>query len=174
MEPEETLDPKSWDELRLLGHKMIDEMIDYVKSVRDQKTWYPIPEKVKESYNTSVPYEPEPINDVYDEFKEKILPYRMGNIHPRFWGWVIGTGTVFGSYGEFLNSIMNSNLGGGDHSPVYIENQVLNWMKELFNFPKTSSGLLVSGGSMANFICLTVARNAKVDYDIRKHGLQQS
>lgn len=174
MQPEETLDPDDWTELRTLGHKMIDEMIDYIKSVREQKTWYPIPEEVKESYNTSVPYDPSPVNDVYEEFKEKILPYRMGNIHPRFWGWVIGTGSVFGSYGEFLNSIMNSNLGGGDHSPVYIELQVLNWMKELFGFPKTSSGLLVSGGSMANFICLTVARNAKVDIDIRKHGLQQS
>ena len=172
---EESLDPKDWNELRALGHQMIDDMIDYIRNVRDQKTWQKIPDKVKETYNSSqLPLEPQDINKIYSEFKETILPYRMGNIHPRFWGWVIGTGTVFGSYGEFLASIMNSNLGGGDHSPVYIEHQVLNWMKELFGFPKESSGLLVSGGSMANFICLAVARNAKMDFDIRNHGLQQS
>lgn len=174
MKPEETLDPENWEELRNLGHQMIDEMIDYISKVKDQKTWYPIPDDVKESYKTPLPTNESNIKDIYEEFKTNILPYRMGNITPRFWGWVIGTGTVFGSYGEFLGSIMNSNLGGGDHSPVYIEHQVINWMKELFGFPKDSSGLLVSGGSMANFICLTVARNAKLDFDIRKHGFQQS
>ena len=171
---EETLDPQNWEETRKIGHQMIDEMIDYIKGVRDQKTWQPIPDEVKQSYDSPIPLDSTDISSIYEEFKEKILPYRMGNIHPRFWGWVIGTGSIFGSYGEFLNSIMNSNLGGGEHSPVYIEHQVLNWMKELFKFPKDSSGLLVSGGSMANFICLAVARNTKVDFDLRNKGLQQS
>lgn len=174
MTTEETLDPADWEETRKIGHQMIDEMIDYIKNVKDQKVWQPIPDKIKKIYESPLPLEPSTVTSVYDEFKEQILPYRMGNIHPRFWGWVIGTGTVFGSYGDFLNSIMNSNLGGGEHSPVYIEHQVINWMKELFGFPESSSGLLVSGGSMANFICLTVARNTKLEFDVRKEGLQHS
>ena len=31
--------------------------------------------------------------DVYEQFVRDVLPYPTGNIHPRFWGWVMGTGT---------------------------------------------------------------------------------
>ena len=36
----------------------------------------------------------------------------MGNIHPRFWGWILGTGTVTGAFAEFLSGAMNTNGNG--------------------------------------------------------------
>ena len=38
--------------------------------------------------------------EVYEDFRRTVLPYGPGNIHPRFWGWVIGTGTVTGMLAE--------------------------------------------------------------------------
>jgi glutamate/tyrosine decarboxylase-like PLP-dependent enzyme len=52
-----------------------------------------------------------------------------------------------------------------------MDKQVVNWCKEMMGFPQTASGTLVSGGSVANLICLTVARNAKAGADVRRHGL---
>src|SRR5262249_46320732 len=49
--------------------------------------------------------------------------------------------------------------------------QVVNWCKEIVGFPASASGTLVSGGSMANIIGLTVARNAKAGIDVREHGV---
>ncbi len=66
---------------------------------------------------------------------------------------------------------MNPNVGGGDHIANYVEYQVLNWCKEMLGYPDEASGLLVSGGSMANLIGLTVARSAKAGFDVRAHGL---
>jgi len=100
-----------------------------------------------------------------------VLPHPMGNIHPRFWGWVIGTGTPFGMLAEMLAAGMNPNLGGGNHVANYVEAQVLDWCKEMLGFPAGASGLLVSGGSMANLVGLTVARNAKAEFDLRREGL---
>lgn len=169
---EETLDPQDWSEMRSLGHRMLDDMIDYMESVRERPVWQPIPEPVKASFDRPLPLEPQPVDEVYQEFLENILYHPMGNIHPRFWGWVIGTGTVTGMLAEMLAAGMNPNLGGGDQVPSYVEAQVLDWCKQMLGFPRDASGLLVSGGSMANLIGLAVARNARAGFDIRQEGLQ--
>jgi len=101
----------------------------------------------------------EPAEAVYAEFLERVLPYAMGNPHPRFWGWVMGNGTVTGMLAEMLAAAMNPNVGGGDHSAIYVERQVIAWAREITGFPVDASGLLVSGGSMANLVGLAVARN---------------
>ena len=45
MEPieEETLDPADWGELRAVGHRMIDDLIDYLARVRERAPWQPVP-----------------------------------------------------------------------------------------------------------------------------------
>ena len=44
---EETLDPESWDAMRALGHRMVDEMMEYLERVRERPVWQPIPAGVK-------------------------------------------------------------------------------------------------------------------------------
>jgi glutamate/tyrosine decarboxylase-like PLP-dependent enzyme len=174
MKTEETLDPESWHGMSDLGHRMIDDMMAFLETVRERPVWKPIPEEVKASFKKPLPKGPQNPEDVYREFLEEVLPYPMGNIHPRFWGWAIGCGTPLGMLAEMLAAGMNPNLGGADHIGNYVESQVVDWCKEMLGYPGEASGLLVSGSSMANFIGLTVARNTKAGYDIRQHGLQAS
>lgn len=171
---EENLDPGDWNEVRQLGHRMIDEMMTHLETVRERPIWQPIPDEVRQQFKQPLPIEPTSANSIYEEFLEFIPPYNMGAIHPRFWGWVIGNGTTIGVLADFLAATLNPNLGGGDHSANLVEAQVLDWFKEIFSFPHSSSGLLVSGGSMANLVGLTVARNDKAKFDIRKEGLQNA
>ena len=168
---EESLDPADWEAIRELGVQMVTDMLEYLKTVRDRPVWQPIPEQVKASFRRPLPLEPEPAGEVYQEFQQNVLPYPLGNIHPRFWGWVIGTGTPLGVLAEMLAAGMNPNTGGGEQAATYVEIQVLNWFKEIMGFPAEASGLLVSGGSMANLVGLTVARNTKANYDIRRQGI---
>ena len=152
MTREETLDPRDWDELRVLGHRMVDDMLAYLEQVRERPVWQSVPEEVKASLGGPPPLEPTDVGAVYEQFRRDILPYPTGNIHPRFWGWVMGTGTPVAMLADMLASGMNPHLAGYDQSASLVERQVVSWMAELLGFPPDASGLLVSGGSMANLV----------------------
>lgn len=169
---EETLDPQDWEALRALGHRMLDDMLDYLATVRERPVWQPPPPEVKAHFQGPPPTQPTTAEEVYAEFLQDVLPYPNGNIHPRFWGWVQGTGTPLAMLADMLASGMNPHLAGYDQSPTLVEQQVIAWIAELMGFPANSGGLLVSGGTVANLIGVAVARNKLAGFDIREEGLQ--
>lgn len=171
LEKEQSLDPHDWEEMRRLGHRMVEEMMDYLQQVRERPAWQKISGEALEALQQPLPQHPQEAASVYEDFVSQVLPYNLNNIHPRFWAWVQGCGTPFGMLADMLASGMNPNLAIGDHSPVYVEHQVLNWSKELFGLPPSASGLLTSGASIANITALIVARN-HFNSQIKQKGLQ--
>ncbi len=167
----ETLDPVDWETMRDLAHRIVDDAVDYTRDVRERPLWQDMPPPVRARFRSPVPQGERPLAEVYDDLVTNLLPYPMGNIHPRFWMWYMGAGNFTGALGDFLAAILGSNLGGGDHAAAEIDKQVVNWLKEMMGYPATASGTLVSGGSMANLIGLTVARNQMSGIDLRELGL---
>jgi aromatic-L-amino-acid decarboxylase len=169
--PELTLDPADWDELRALGHRMVDDMFAFLAEVRERPVWQPFPAEAKRNLAEPVPHSGAPAKTVYEQFRRDVLPYSIGNIHPRFWGWVMGTGTPLAMLADMLASGMNPQTAGVQEGGRYVEERVITWLAELMGFPPESSGLLVTGGSMANLVALAVARHARAGFDVRERGL---
>lgn len=169
---EETLDPQDWTKLRRLGHRMMDDAMDYLEGVRQRPVWQPIPPEAREHFTELLPVEPMDAAAVYEEARQHILPYPTGNIHPRFWGWVIGSGSPVGMLAELLTGAMNCNAWGADQIAIEVERQVIGWLKQGLGFPHDASGILTNGGSVSNLVGLAVARNTKAEVDMAQEGVQ--
>jgi aromatic-L-amino-acid/L-tryptophan decarboxylase len=170
--PPGSLDPPDWNAFRALAHRAIDDAIDDLATVRTRPVWQPLPEDIVTRFHAPLPMSPQDPTAVYQEFRESVAPFGMGNTHPRFWAWYMGAGTAFGALGDFLAAMLNPNMGGGNHIGNHVEAQVVDWCKEIVGLPGSAGGLLVSGASMANFVGLAVARNATAGIDLRTEGVQ--
>jgi len=153
---------------------MLDDILDYTRDIRDRPVWQPAPEEVRARFRSALPEAPSDLAAVHAEFMRDILPYAAGNVHPGFMGWVHGGGTPVGMLAEMLAAGLNANLGGRDHAPIEVERQIVRWMRRIFGFPESASGLFVTGTSMANLIGVLIARDAELGFEARCGGVPGS
>jgi aromatic-L-amino-acid decarboxylase len=168
------LDPADWNAFRSAAHTLLDRLISQLEQSGDGPVWTPMPETVKRRLAEPLPREPRGVDDACNDLAELILPYGTGNTHPRFWGWVHGSGTAGGMLAEMATAAMNANCGGRDHGAIHVEKCLLDWTAQWFSFPKTTAGgLLVTGSSMANLLGLAAARNRAVK-NVRRDGVNEA
>jgi len=160
------LDPKDWNVFRAQAHRMLDAALDRLEGASKGPVWQPLPEDMKAAFHQDLPREGGDIEPTLTA----MLPYGVGNTHPRFFGWVHGSGSPTGLLADMMAGAMNANLGGRDHGAMYVEKQIVDWVRQMFDFPETASGLIVSGTSMATIVALKVARDRTLGFANRKAG----
>jgi aromatic-L-amino-acid decarboxylase len=169
--PLSTLDPEDWNDVRALGHRMLDDMIDHLAGLRARPVWQPMPDAARDALRTPLPRAPGDIAAAYQTLQAAVIPYTAGNPHPGFMGWVQGAGTPAGMLAELIAGALNANVGGRNQAPVELEHQVSGWMAALFGYPESARGIFVTGTSIANFMGVVVARTAKLGCAVRATGL---
>ena len=89
----------------------------------------------------------------------------------RFYGYVQGPGEPVAALGDLLASVVNQNMTAWRSSPagVTIERTVVRWLAEAVGC-RGFFGTLTGGGSAANLMGLTMAREAKTPAN--EHGLR--
>lgn len=172
-----TFDPMTeaeWEDLRRLGHSMLDEMVACLKSLPSRPSWQPLPDEKRAVFDEDGPDEGVGNEAAYELFRTNVLHYGNGNWHPRFLGWVQGSGTPLAMLSDMLASGMNPHLAGFNQAPALVEMQVIRWLASWMGIPD-ASGLLVTGGTMANMHAVAVARfhgATRAGIDIRENGTQ--
>lgn len=166
-----SLDPTDWDNFRKEGHKIFDDMVNDLSGLRAGKAWRPMDEAAIKPFRSPVPKAGVGTEGAYQDYVSHVKPHPMGLNHPRFWGWAGGAGTPDGMLANMISAAFHSPNIIFQHSSFYAELQVIEWFKEIFGFDKDAAGILVSGGSMANFVGLNVARHAHASGEIRKKGV---
>jgi aromatic-L-amino-acid decarboxylase len=172
-DPDTGLDPADWPAFRTEAHALLDAALDKMQQAREGRVWTPLPDTMKAAFDQPLPETGLP-PEALSAALASLLPYGAGNTHPRFFGWVHGSGTPQNILAEIAASAINANAGGRDHGAIYVERQVIRWCRDLFGFPETASGLIVSGTSLATIVALKVARDARLSFASRKAGVGTS
>lgn len=168
-----TLDPDDWSAFRERAHAMLDLALSKMETAREGRVWTPVPDALQAELETGL----QPGGrgaEAVDEALRTLMPHGVGNTHPRFMGWVHGAGTPSGIIPAMVEIAMNANCGGRDHVGLRVERQLTQWVRDLFGFPETASGLTVTGTSMATVVALKTARDAALDFATRTRGVQDA
>ncbi len=162
-------------EVRRVGGLVVDLIARYLAELSDEPVFRPVPrEQARAWASAPPPLAPATPDDILADFAREIAVYPFGNGHPRFFGWVNSPPTVIGIFAEALAATMNPSVAGGNHAAVYVEHQVVAWVKAILGAPAEAMGLLVSGSSAAALTALAVARTAacrRLGWDVRADGL---
>jgi aromatic-L-amino-acid decarboxylase len=164
------------DELRRAGRLAADVTVDYLSSVGQRPVWQPVTDTDRSwLMRQDLPSAGRPLSDLIDDIRTRVLPYPMGNGHPRFFGWVNSAPSAAGVLVAPMAAALNPSCAGGDHAGVLLEHTVLRWLADLVGFPhRPGGGLLTSGASMATVVALAAARQraaGRDGADIREEGL---
>ncbi|MDX6564780.1 MAG: aromatic-L-amino-acid/L-tryptophan decarboxylase, partial [Gaiellales bacterium] len=122
----------SADEIRRLGHRVVDLVADHLAGLPDQPVFRPFPNATaRELLAEGLPLAGESAELILDRIAEQVMPYPFGNGHPRFAGWVNGPPVVLSALVEELAAALDPSVAGGNHAATYVEHQTLNWLKDL-------------------------------------------
>ena len=158
------------DEVRRLGRLAAEAVASHRERLIERPVFGKVGADAK-LFDEPLPEEGRPAEELIAFVREHVLPFPMGNSHPRFFGFINATADPLGTIADYMASAMNPNCWGGDHAAVHVEHRVIQWLAGVLGFPPTAEGILVSGGSMANFTALAAARRAMTPGNVREEGV---
>jgi glutamate/tyrosine decarboxylase-like PLP-dependent enzyme len=164
------------DDLRRAGRAALDVAADYLAGIREQPVWQPVAQDDRAWLTgQDLPTVGRSLDELVDDVRTRMLPYPMGNGHPRFFGWVNSPPSPAGVLVAPMAAALNPSCAGGEHAGVLLEYAVVGWLADLVGYPHgPGSGLLTSGTSMATVIALAAARQRagrQGGWDVREEGL---
>jgi glutamate/tyrosine decarboxylase-like PLP-dependent enzyme len=114
-----------------------------------------------------------PFADLLGTVRDVVVEFSRHNGHPRFFGYVVSPGTPVAAMGSMIAAALNINATGWRSGPAATEMELLciRWIQEMLGYPADGAGLLVSGGSMANFAGIAAARSAKAPGNVVRDGM---
>ncbi len=167
------MDPK---EFREVGHRVVDMLAEYLETIEDKPVFPNVePSKLTQLFAESLPQDSSPPEKVLGELEEKLLPYCTHVGHPGYMGLITPSPNPIGIIGDFICSALNQNIGAYTIGPaaVAMERRTVRWLTDLAGYDDKAGGNLTSGGMMANFIGLKLARDSVSGDRIQQDGVRE-
>ena len=112
-----------------------------------------------------------PAGEILDRIERDVVAYPLGVGQRRWWGFINSPPHPVGIAADLIATALKNNCAGTSQIAIQVELTVMDWLAQLVGLPRGASGLLVSGGSMANLVALAACREAKLP-GTRRRGLR--
>ena len=162
------LDPQT---MRQVGYRVIDYLVDRVVSLRNRPLGRELSREETEALlREALPENPIAFEEVFAKFCRDVAPNSVPLDHPRFFAFIPSAPSFISILGDMLTAGTNVFAGTWFEAsgPSQVEILVVDWFKQMLGLPSETSGLMVSGGSVANLTALAVARHAMLKDNVEK------
>ncbi len=148
-----------------------DEFYDQLEDMPPYVTAENKGEGIKDYPFTETPKE---LSEILQVIQEHLVNISLNAASGFHFGYVPGGGIFPTALGDYIAAVLNEYAGIFFASPgaVRMENKLLRWMCQMIGYPATALGNLTSGGSIANLIAITTARDQKnIKAEMVKHSV---
>ncbi|HEX6069802.1 MAG TPA: aminotransferase class I/II-fold pyridoxal phosphate-dependent enzyme [Longimicrobiaceae bacterium] len=163
-------------EFRAEGHRLIDLLAEHLESVETRPLFPEVePETLFDAYDEPLPRQPTPLHEVIDSLEEKLLPWTAQVNHPGYFGYITPSPTPVGILADLIASALNQNVALYAIGPaaVAMERRTVRWLADLVGYGEGAGGNLTSGGTMANFIGVKLARDSTSGDRAQREGVRE-
>jgi aromatic-L-amino-acid decarboxylase len=163
-------------EFREIGHQVVDLLAEYLEHIEEKPVFPNVePSTLTKFFAEPLPQEPSSPEKVLAELQEKLLPYCTHVGHPGYMGLITPSPNPVGIIADFICSALNQNIGAYTIGPaaVAMERRTVRWLTDLVGYHASAGGHLTSGGMMANFIGLKLARDSVSGDRIQQDGVRE-
>ncbi|MBZ5547809.1 MAG: aspartate aminotransferase family protein [Acidobacteriia bacterium] len=163
-------------EFQQIGHQVVDLLAEYFDHIEERPVFPDVePQMLNELFAEPLPQAPSPAEKVLGELEEKLLPYCTHVGHPGYMGLITPSPNPVGVIADFICSALNQNIGAYTIGPagVAMERRTVRWLTDLVGYGPEAGGNLTSGGMMANFIGLKLARDWASGDRAQQYGIHQ-
>ena len=150
------------NEFRTFGHQVVERLAEYFDHIEERPLFPDVPpSKINGLFAENLPQEPLSADAVLKQLDEKLFPYCTHVGHPGYFGLITPTPNLMGVLGDLVCSALNQNVGAYSIGPsaVAMERRTVQWLCDICGYGAGAGGNLTSGGMMANFIGLKLARD---------------
>lgn len=159
---------------RKQAHAFVDWIADYYESVEQ----YPVKSQVKpreifDQLPDAAPELGEPMDVIFDDFKNIVLPGLTHWQHPKFFAYFPSNASYPSLLAEMLMAATSVQGMIWETSPASteMEEKVLGWLRDAMGLPKSWNGVIQDTASSATLAAILSARERASGFETNEKGL---
>lgn len=168
---------KKIEAFKKLLYTTADIVAELYSDIETKKVYHSNSQKdIYDLFNEEIPKNSTDLEDLLSSVKKDVLENVASHYSPHFYAWVTSNATQASIIGDMIASALNVNATTwlNAASASEIEQRVIKWISEFIAYGKNANGVLLSGGSMANFMGLRIAISQKCPYDYKNQGVDMT